>query len=414
MGTYSEEQKAEAIVNGITKAVDWAFEGVGLALGYKKQTSNKKPEAWGKTAYDPSALSPGHSESSSEKNNIPTSGNLGTNGFGTCGFDDLMESINGVTTKLRESIAAWGAQTAAKIADKAEDAAIIALYAVDYVKQFGALITQLAASTAAWVANTAAKVASTAAEWAHIAATTAWTAIATTATAVTTAFNAAMAVLTSPITLVVAAIGALIAVVVLLVKNWDTVKGAAISVWETIKETFSNAWSWFKATVVDPLVNGFKGAANGIIGFVNGLIAGVVKGINSIIGVINKLHFTIPDWIPGLGGETFGFHLKTLNTPQIPYLAKGAVLPANKPFLAMVGDQRHGTNIEAPLATIQEAVAMVTADQTQAILAGFESSIGVQREILEAVLGICIGDDVIGNAVARYKRKQAVIRGGAL
>ena len=64
--------------------------------------------------------------------------------------------------------------------------------------------------------------------------------------------------------------------------------------------------------------------------------------------------------------------------------------------------------------TIQEAVALVMQDQTAAILAGFETSVGVQREILEAVLGIQIGDDVIGSAVARYTNKQAVIRGGVL
>jgi len=98
---------------------------------------------------------------------------------------------------------------------------------------------------------------------------------------------------------------------------------------------------------------------------------------------------------------------------SLPALAQGAVLPANKPFMAIVGDQKHGTNIEAPLTTIQEAVALVMEDQTAAILAGFEASVGVQREILEAVLGIQIGDELIGNAVARYNRKQAVMRGGA-
>ena len=104
--------------------------------------------------------------------------------------------------------------------------------------------------------------------------------------------------------------------------------------------------------------------------------------------------------------------INPLSVPQIPPLAQGAVLPANKPFLAMVGDQRHGTNVEAPLATIQEAVALVMEDQTTAILAGFEASVGVQREILEAVLGIQIGDDVIGQATARYNRKLAVMCGG--
>ena len=93
-------------------------------------------------------------------------------------------------------------------------------------------------------------------------------------------------------------------------------------------------------------------------------------------------------------------------------LAKGAVLLANRPFLAMVGDQRHGTNVEAPLTTIQEAVALVMQDQTAAILSGFQASIGVQREILEAVLGIQIGDDIIGSAAARYQRKMALAMGG--
>ena len=88
------------------------------------------------------------------------------------------------------------------------------------------------------------------------------------------------------------------------------------------------------------------------------------------------------------------------------------MLPANKPFLAMVGDQRHGTNIEAPLTTIQEAVAGVLGDQTGAIVRGFEVSIQVQKEILEAVLGITIGDEVVGRAAERYRRRMAIMGGG--
>ncbi len=155
-----------------------------------------------------------------------------------------------------------------------------------------------------------------------------------------------------------------------------------------------------------------KTVANGVIGFVNFMLEGVVMGINRVIQGINSLSFTVPDWVPLIGGETVGFHLGTVKAPQIPYLAQGAVLPANKPFLAMVGDQHHGTNIEAPLATIQEAVANVMHDQTGAMMAGFEASVQVQRQILEAVLGIRIGDAVIANACDRYHRKMAVMRGG--
>ena len=114
----------------------------------------------------------------------------------------------------------------------------------------------------------------------------------------------------------------------------------------------------------------------------------------------------------GIGGKKFGVNLPTVSAPQIPYLAKGAVLPAGKPFLAVVGDQTHGTNVEAPLTTIQDAVALVMEDQTQAILRGFETSVGIQKEILEAVLGIRIGDDVLGRAVDRYHRRIHALQGG--
>ena len=88
------------------------------------------------------------------------------------------------------------------------------------------------------------------------------------------------------------------------------------------------------------------------------------------------------------------------------------MLPANKPFLAMVGDQKHGTNVEAPLATIQEAVAMVMADYEAANLAGHEATVQALREILAAVLGIEIGDATIGQAANRYNQKMAIIKGG--
>lgn len=155
-----------------------------------------------------------------------------------------------------------------------------------------------------------------------------------------------------------------------------------------------------------------KSAVNGVITLLNSMISRLVSALNAVVRTANRLSFTVPAWVPSLGGRRFGVNLPYVSAPQIPYLAKGAVLPAGKPFLAMVGDQRHGTNIEAPLSTIQEAVALVMEDQTGAILRGFEASIGVQQEILQAVLGIHIGDDVIGQALQRYQKKQSAMRGG--
>lgn len=96
----------------------------------------------------------------------------------------------------------------------------------------------------------------------------------------------------------------------------------------------------------------------------------------------------------------------------IPYLASGAVIPPNAPFTAVLGDQKHGTNIEAPLATIQEAVAQVMGDLGPSTLAGFEAVVEKQNAILNAIQDIQIGDTTIGRAAARYDRRQNLIRGG--
>lgn len=179
------------------------------------------------------------------------------------------------------------------------------------------------------------------------------------------------------------------------------------SITEYLAGAFTGNWS----RVWEGLKGIFRASINGILGLMNALLAGVSGAINAVVHAANKLSFTLPDWVPGLGGQSFGLDLPTISTPQIPYLAKGAVLPANRPFLAVVGDQKHGTNIEAPLTTIQEAVANVMADMLPAMVAGFEATVDIQRDILQAVLGISIGDEVLSNAVSRYQRKMAIVEG---
>ena len=172
--------------------------------------------------------------------------------------------------------------------------------------------------------------------------------------------------------------------------------------------TFSGSWekAWEGMRLF------LKSAVNGVITLLNSLVSRLASALNAVVSTANKLSFTVPAWVPSIGGRHFGVNLPYVSAPSIPYLAQGAVLPAGKPFLAMVGDQKYGTNVEAPLSTIQEAVATVMEDQTGAILQGFETCVGVQKQILEAVLGIRIGDDVLGRAVERYNRRMAVIQGG--
>ena len=170
---------------------------------------------------------------------------------------------------------------------------------------------------------------------------------------------------------------------------------------------FSGSWE----TAWSGICLFLKSAVNGVITLLNSMISRLVSALNAVVKAANKLSFTVPAWVPSLGGKRFGVNLPYVSAPQIPYLARGAVLPANKPFMAVVGDQRHGTNVEAPLSTIQEAVSLVMEDQTSAILQGFAASVEVQREILQAVLGIRLGDELIGQAVSRYQKKLAVMKG---
>lgn len=98
---------------------------------------------------------------------------------------------------------------------------------------------------------------------------------------------------------------------------------------ENVKTFFSGIW--------EGLVDGFKG-------FINFFI----KGINTLIGGANKLSFTAPDWVPGIGGKTIGFNL-----PTIPLLAKGGI--ATGPTLAMVGEGREHEAI-LPLSKLQSLI----------------------------------------------------------
>ncbi len=196
------------------------------------------------------------------------------------------------------------------------------------------------------------------------------------------------------------------------VGSFGDVSGASGSAWEAIQNTWGGVWNFLKEKVLGPALSGVKGSINGVITYVNGLLESVILGINTIIQSLNKLSFKVPGWVPGFGDKVFGFQIPELKVPKIPLLAQGAVLPANKPFLAMVGDQKHGTNVEAPLSTIQEAVAAVMDGNTSAIVACFNALLEENRALRSTVEQIQIGDSVIGEAAGRYMRKMAVVTGG--
>ncbi|MDD5841357.1 MAG: hypothetical protein PUC95_06540 [Gemmiger formicilis] len=202
--------------------------------------------------------------------------------------------------------------------------------------------------------------------------------------------------------------------------EWTNFWNGIVDKFNTLKSGLSQAWDVFwtglsdrVGDIWDGIVNTVKGAVNSLIGFINGMISAIVGGLNSVIRSMNNLHFDIPDWVPGLGGKSFGFDIGTLTAPQIPYLAQGAVIPANREFLAVLGDQTHGTNVEAPLATIQQAVAEVMEDVQAGQMAGFETLAELLRQLISAVYGIELTDEQVGRAAQRWQRHQEIMMGGA-
>lgn len=193
--------------------------------------------------------------------------------------------------------------------------------------------------------------------------------------------------------------------------NWNAIKEKLASMWTGIK-------NWFNTSVKPKLTLAYWKTK--FANIATGLTQKIKDGINAAISLFNRFISWINSKMSFSWGDKYLLGQKIISAgsiqlftiPQIPMLAKGAVIPPNAPFMAMLGDQKHGTNIEAPLSTIQEAVAMVMQDYSAANLAGHEATVAVLREILEAVLGIEIGDKVIADAVQRYNSRMAVVRGG--
>ncbi|WP_069649636.1 phage tail tape measure protein [Caloranaerobacter ferrireducens] len=119
--------------------------------------------------------------------------------------------------------------------------------------------------------------------------------------AILTLLGATIGGLSAPVLITIGVIAGLIAIGVALYKNWDTVKAKILDVWNSI-------------------VTGIKGAINKIIGAINGMIRGM-----------NRIKFSIPKWVPVIGGKSWGF-----NIPQIPMLEEGGIV--TKPTLAMIGE----------------------------------------------------------------------------
>ena len=162
--------------------------------------------------------------------------------------------------------------------------------------------------------------------------------------------------------------------------------------WNGIIDTFSGIFSLLADVAKAPL--------NLVIGFINGLITGVQSGINAIVRSVNKLSFKVPNWVPGIGGEDFGFNLPEADFSKIPYLAQGGYVKPNTPQLAMIGDNRHQGEIVAPedklLDMAQKAAAMASSAELLA------EAISILKQILKVLETLNLDIQLDGKSLKKY------------
>lgn len=170
----------------------------------------------------------------------------------------------------------------------------------------------------------------------------AWEAATKAFTAVQAALNVVMEM--NPIGLVVLAIAGLVAAIVIAYQHSETFRDIVKGAFEKVKEVVGDVMDFFKGALdlAKGALDGFGSAAKSVSGLVGDyfkLMASIIKlEINAVISVVNlairelnKIHVSIPSWVPGVGGKSFG-----INLPEIPKLAEGGIV--TKPTIAMIGE----------------------------------------------------------------------------
>lgn len=174
-----------------------------------------------------------------------------------------------------------------------------------------------------------------------------------------------------------------------------------------ITGVFSGDWSEAWNGIVDAFGGIFsliadiaKGPINMVIGLINGMLDGLESGINWIVRKVNGLSFDVPDWVPVIGGDHFGFDLPEVGFGSIPYLAQGGYVKPNTPQLAMIGDNKHQGEVVAPedklIDMAQKAAAMASSAELLA------EAISILKQILKVLETLDLDIQLDGKSLKKY------------
>lgn len=219
----------------------------------------------------------------------------------------------------------------------------------------------------------------------------AWNVVAGIGAGVAAALGSAVAFLMSPLGLVVAAIAAVIAIGVLLYKNWDTVKEKAVSTWTSI-------WDFI------------RGIINSILGGIEGMANGVVSGVNKVIDALNNLSFDVPDWVPVLGGKTFGFSIPNMSPVTLPRLARGGIVDGATPLIAGEAGREAIVPLENNTGWIDQIASKIT-EFIDSRLTERDGNGDIEELLLTIPITLELdGDILLKKIIKAYKRRGYSIR----
>jgi TP901 family phage tail tape measure protein len=105
---------------------------------------------------------------------------------------------------------------------------------------------------------------------------------------------------------------AIIAGLILIITEW-------IAIGDLLMNHWTEVWAGIKIM--------FKEGVNFLIGLAEGWANGWVNAANVIIKALNAIHFSIPDWVPGIGGKSFGINIPTVPAITLPRMEMGGTVP---------------------------------------------------------------------------------------
>ena len=173
---------------------------------------------------------------------------------------------------------------------------------------------------------------------------------------------------------------------------------------------------------LDDVKKTIKNIINGILGFIEKMANGIIRGVNSVIGALNRLQIDVPDWVTKLTGvSNFGFNIPSLSEISIPRLAEGGFPEQGQMFIAreagaeMVGSIGRRTavaNNDQIVAGIAGGVAEANEEQNALL----REQNALLSAILEKNSGVYLDGKNLTNSVEKYQRERGrvLITGGVI